>query len=72
MKTFLFTFNGEHLTGSMIIVAETKQKALTLAGKEIKGMSERIQSKNEKLSARDLLEIDTSTKGATVIWDGDY
>lgn len=70
LKSYIVSFNGHYLPGSMIIVAETKRKAFNRAVKELDFMG--LSKKNIAFNASDLEEIDTTNEQSLIIWDGDY
>jgi hypothetical protein len=70
MKVYSFTFKGHWLNGEMIIVDETKRKALNKAKKELDDRG--LLDKNKSLTLHDLVEVQTDRQTVYVLNDGDY
>ncbi len=70
MNVYLIEFNGHYLGGEMVVIDETKRKALNKAKKELE--DRKLLNKNKHLTLQDVQEIQTNKKLVLVLNDGDY
>ena len=70
MNVYLVTFSGVYLGGEMIIIDETKRKALNQAKKELEDRG--LLVKNKSLTLHDVQEIQTDKSLVLVLDDGTY
>ncbi|MFS0657400.1 hypothetical protein AB1L07_02080 [Niallia alba] len=70
MNVYLLEFNGHYLGGEMIVIDETKRKALNKAKKELEDRG--LLNKNKDLTLQDMQEIQTDKRLLLVLNDGDY
>lgn len=70
MNVYLLEFNGHYLGGEMIVIDETKRKALNKAKKELEDRG--LLNKNKDLTLHDMQEIQTDKRLLLVLNDGDY
>lgn len=70
MNVYLIKFSGYFLDGKMIVIDETKRKALYQAKKKLDESG--LLDKNEDLTLDDVQEIPTDKRSLLLINDGDY
>lgn len=70
MYVYLIEFNGHYLGGEMIVINETKRKALNQAKKELKDRG--LLNNNKSLTLHDVQEIQTDRNLVLVLNDGNY
>jgi len=70
MFVYLIQFSGHYLDGEMIVIDETKRKALNQAKKELEDRG--LMDKNKNLTLHDVQQIETNKRLLLVIDDGDY
>jgi hypothetical protein len=70
LNVYLIKFSGYFLDGKMIVIDETKRKALYQAKKKLDESG--LLDKNEDLTLDDVQEIPTDKRSLLLINDGDY
>lgn len=70
MSIYLVEFNGHYLGGQIIVIDETKRKALNQVKKELE--ERKLLDKNRSLTLHDVQEIQTDKRSILVIDDGNY